>query len=91
MVSLSSLLGGDKDKSAGVAKERLQIILALERASQSSARPDYLNALQHELVEVVSRFVNIDPKDIKVHLERQNSLEVLEVKVELPDTRTPGT
>jgi len=29
--------------------------------------------------------VAIDPNDIKVHLERQDNLEVLEVKIELPD------
>jgi cell division topological specificity factor len=29
--------------------------------------------------------VDIDVNDIKVHLERQENLEVLEVKIELPD------
>ncbi|MBT9441378.1 MAG: cell division topological specificity factor MinE, partial [Acidovorax sp.] len=28
----------------------------------------------------------INPEDLKVHLERQDNLEVLEVKIELPDT-----
>jgi len=28
----------------------------------------------------------VNPEDIKVHLERQDDLEVLEVKIELPDT-----
>jgi len=31
--------------------------------------------------------VNINPGDIKVNLERQDNLEVLEVKIELPDIR----
>jgi len=30
--------------------------------------------------------VNINPQDIKVNLERQDNLEVLEVKIELPDS-----
>jgi hypothetical protein len=29
----------------------------------------------------------INPADIKVNLERQDNLEVLEVKIELPDAR----
>ncbi|MEP6504651.1 MAG: cell division topological specificity factor MinE, partial [Betaproteobacteria bacterium] len=29
------------------------------------------------------------PEDIKVHLERQDDLEVLEVKIELPDSARP--
>jgi cell division topological specificity factor len=29
--------------------------------------------------------VSINPDDIKVHMERQGDLEVLEVKIELPE------
>jgi len=36
-------------------------------------------------VAVISKYVAIKPEDIKVHLERQESLEVLEVKIELPE------
>ena len=84
MSFLSFLLGQNK-KSASLAKERLQIILAHERSARSPRRPDYLPALQRDLVAVISRYVKIDPQDIKVHLERQDNLEVLEVKIELPD------
>ena len=36
---------------------------------------------------MISKYVKIDPKDIKVKLERQDNLEVLEVKIELPESR----
>jgi cell division topological specificity factor len=36
---------------------------------------------------VISKYIKIDPNDIKVNLERQDNLEVLEVKIELPETR----
>ena len=85
-MSLISMLLGEKKKSASVAKERLQIILAHERIGGSSAQPDYLPALQRELMAVVSKYVSINPDDIKVQLERQDNLEVLEVKIELPET-----
>jgi len=39
------------------------------------------------LIAVLSKYVNINPADIKVNLERQDNLEVLEVKIELPDAR----
>ncbi|MEY4364570.1 MAG: cell division topological specificity factor MinE [Pseudomonadota bacterium] len=84
-MSLLSLLLGEKKKSASVAKERLQIILAHERSGRSNNQPDYLPALQRDLVQVLSKYVNINPQDIKVNLERQDNLEVLEVKIELPD------
>ena len=85
-MSLISMLLGEKKKSASVAKERLQIILARERIGGSSAQPVYLPALQRELMAVVSKYVSINPDDIKVQLERQDNLEVLEVKIELPET-----
>jgi cell division topological specificity factor len=84
-MSLLSFLLGEKKATASVAKERLQIILAHERAGRGASRPDYLPALQRELVAVISKYVSIQPDDIKVHLERQDNLEVLEVKIELPD------
>ena len=82
-MSFLSFLLGEKKKSASVVKERLQIILAHERGGQHSA-PDYLPALQRELLAVISKYVKINPEDIKVNLEKQDSLEVLEVKIEMP-------
>lgn len=84
-MSLLSFLLGEKKKTASVAKERLQIILAHERSGRGGSRADYLPQLQQELVAVISKYVSIKPDDIKVHLERQDNLEVLEVKIELPD------
>jgi len=84
-MSFLSFLLGEKKTTANVAKERLQIILAHERSGRSAATPDYLPALQRELVAVISKYVSINPDDIKGHRERQDNLEVLEVKIELPD------
>ena len=84
-MSLFSFLLGEKKKTASVAKERLQIILAHERSSLGGKRPDYLPELQRELIAVISKYVSIKAEDIKVHLEKQDDLEVLQVKIELPD------
>ncbi|MEI6384429.1 MAG: cell division topological specificity factor MinE [Betaproteobacteria bacterium] len=86
-MSILSFLLGEKKKTASVAKERLQIILAHERSGRSAAEPDYLPALQRDLVAVISKYVNINPNDIKVNLERQDNLEVLDIKIELPEAR----
>ena len=75
---------GEKKQTATVAKERLQLILAHERSGRS-ASPNYLPDLQRELVAVISKYVSIRPEDIKVSMERQDNLEVLEVKIELPE------
>lgn len=84
-MSFLSFFLGEKKKTASVAKERLQIILAHERSGRASGELDYLPDLQRDLIAVISKYIQIDPKDIKVNLERQDDLEVLEVKIELPE------
>ena len=86
MGSFLSFLLGEKKKTATVAKERLQIILAHERTGRRR-QPGYLPSLQRDLVDVICKYIKIDPKDIKVNLERQENLDVLEVKIELPEAR----
>ena len=85
-MSWLSFLFGRNKKSAHLAKQRLQAVLDHERAARGPARrPDYLPALQRELVAVISKYIKISSQDLKVNLERQDNLEVLEVKIELPD------
>jgi cell division topological specificity factor len=86
-MSWLDLLLGEKKKTASVAKERLQIILAHERSGRNPGSADWLPALQRDLLAVIGKYVKIDPQDIKVNLERQDNLEVLAVKIELPEAR----
>ena len=46
-----------KKQTASVAKDRLRIIVAHERASRGG--PDYLPMLQRELLEVIRKYVNV--------------------------------
>lgn len=72
-----------KTQTASVAKERLQIIVAHERGQRDE--PDYLPALQKELVEVIRKYVNIDQDQVQVALEDQGSCSILELNITLPD------
>ena len=80
---LLNFLFPEKKKSASAAKERLQIIIARERSSRTG--PDFLPALHRELIEVISKYTKVNPDDIKISLDRQGNLEVLDVNVVLPD------
>jgi hypothetical protein len=53
--------------------------------SFQTSQQDFLPDLQKELIAVISKYVAVNPDDIKVHMERQDNLEVLEVKIELPE------
>ena len=54
---------GEKKKTASVAKERLQLILAHERNGRSTS-PNYLPDLQRELVAVILKYVSINTEDL---------------------------
>jgi cell division topological specificity factor len=82
-MSLIEMIFSKRHKTAAIARERLQIILAHERNGRSG--PDYLPALQRELMEVISKYVSVNLDDIKVQVERQDQFEVLEVNIVLPE------
>ena len=86
-MSLFSFFLGEKKKSSTLAKERLQFILMHERSARTTASPDFLPELQRELIAVIGKYIKIDHRDINVTLERQDNMEVLEVKIELPEIR----
>ena len=85
-MSLLSMLFGNKPKTAAVAKERLQLIIAHERSGPSNAQ-EFLPVMQKELIAVISKYVTINPDDIKVSLEKQGNYEVLELNIVLPDAK----
>jgi cell division topological specificity factor len=68
--------------SAQVAKERLRIIVAQERSTRGG--PDYLPQLRRELLELIRRYVNVDPDAVQVSLEKEDGNQVLELSVALP-------
>ena len=64
-MSLLSLIFGNKPKTAAVAKERLQLIIAHERNGQTSSRTS-CPTCRKELIAVISKYVSVNPDDIKV-------------------------
>ena len=83
-MSFLSKLFGEQKKTAEIAKNRLSLLIAHERAG-GSPMVDFLPALQRELIEVISKYVSVNPDDIKVHLDKQDNMDVLEVNIVLPE------
>lgn len=69
--------------TAPQAKERLQILLAHERASMR--QPDYLPRLYRDIVDVVGRYVEIDTDKVQVQLQTVGTVSKLELNIELPN------
>ncbi|HET6633295.1 MAG TPA: cell division topological specificity factor MinE [Rhodanobacteraceae bacterium] len=70
--------------SAGLARERLRIIVAQERSQRGG--PDYLPLLRSELLEVIRKYVNVDPEAVQIRVEHGDDNEVLELSVALPES-----
>ena len=80
MMRLFSLLFPPRGDSAKLAKERLQIILAHERAGRHA--PEFLPLLQRDLLEVLRRYVDIRDDMIRVNLGKQGDTSTLEINVD---------
>lgn len=69
--------------TAPVAKERLQILLTHERAARS--QPEYLPRLRREILDVISKYVELEDDKIIVHYENKGTTSKLELDIELPN------
>jgi cell division topological specificity factor len=70
-------------RTATVAKERLQILVAHERAARNGL--DYLPALQEELLAVIKKYVDVDREAVQIQLDRDGDCDILELNITLPD------
>ncbi len=72
-----------KKSTASVAKERLQIIVAHERSKKD--QPDYLPALQRDILQVISKYVSINDDMVAVTLDQNEDCAILELNITLPE------
>lgn len=86
MALLDYFRSSKKDvKSADLAKDRLQIIVAHERSLRNVA-PDYLPQLKNDILEVIKKYVAVTSDQVTVQLDQKdNNLSVLELNVTLPE------
>jgi len=70
-------------KTARVAKDRLHIIIAQERAEKSTH--DFLPLLRQDILAAIAKYTRIDMEQVKVDLQYRDNNSVLELNVVLPD------
>jgi cell division topological specificity factor len=78
---LLDLLFPERRNSAVIAKDRLKIVLAHERASRNA--PDFLPALQKDLLGVVRRYVEIRDDMLRINVGKSGDTSLLEINVEI--------
>ncbi len=70
-----------KQRTAPAARERLQVLLAHERVSSGS---DLVSLLREEILAVIARHVDVDNDRVRVTMDRDEHMSVLEIDVEIP-------
>jgi len=71
--AINKLLGR-QPASANTARQRLQLVLAHDR---SDLNPELLQQMRREILEVVSRYVEIDLEEVDMSLETEDRVTAL--------------
>ncbi len=68
--------------SAPVARERLQILLAHERAVAGGS--DLVATLKEEIISVIAKHFPLEREKVQVKLDRGDAFSTLEIDIEVP-------
>jgi cell division topological specificity factor len=73
--------------TANVARERLQILLAHERAS--AGQEGLVAILREEILAVIAKHVTVARDKVQVKVERNGEMQTLEIDIEMPTVAAP--
>ncbi len=82
-MSLLNYFKTSKPKTAALAKERLQILIAHEKSMQN--QPSYLPELQKDLLAVIQKYIEVDQDAVSVVFDSDDDQETLELNIILPE------
>jgi len=71
-----------KGQSAPAARERLQVLLAHERAATGDV--DLVNKLRDEILKAISKHMQVDDEKVSIKMERGPQVSTLAVDIEIP-------
>jgi cell division topological specificity factor len=74
-----------RQTSAPVARERLQVLLAYERNNRN--QPDLVATLREEILAVITRHVQVTSDDVRVTMDRGDTMSTLEIDINIPNTK----
>ncbi|MEQ9691335.1 cell division topological specificity factor MinE [Bauldia litoralis] len=74
-------------RSAPVARDRLKVLLAHERAM--TGRPDLIAVLREEILAVIRKHVPVDPGKVNVRADQAGTTSTLSVDIELSTMKPP--
>jgi len=62
----------EEEKSKDVAKERLRLVLVHDRMDRMGISRDVLNNMKEDLMEVITKHLEIDEQGLEISFDRQD-------------------
>ena len=84
MSLFGKIFGGREEGSKKAAKERLQLVLVHDRASLA---PHILENLKVDLIEVISKYMEIDESGLEVNLDQEEETVALVASIPIRSVR----
>ena len=75
------------ESSSDIARRRLRMVLVMDRVGLA---PEYLSAMKHEIVQVVSRYVVVDQNAIELEVRRSGASVMLVSNIPVTDILRPS-
>jgi len=88
-MDLMSFFRTKKPATAQTARDRLMVAVAWQRDQDGrhNAGPSYLPQLRDELLAVIRKYVQVADAAVKVNVQHEDGLDVLEMNITLPDNK----
>ena len=87
MLDFITRLLGNTDNSKDKAKERLRLVLVHDRAMVS---PGLLESLKEELIQVLSKYMEIDEQHLEVNLDKSDDSVALVANIPVRKMKRRG-
>lgn len=84
MLDLFGRIFGREEGSKKAAKERLQLVLVHDRTSMA---PHLLESLKGDLIEVISKYMEIDETGLEVNLDQEEETMALVASIPIRRVR----
>ena len=72
------IFGGSREDTRSAARDRLRLVLVSDRATVA---PHLMESLRNELIEVISRYMEIDTRSMQMGLERHEGAMALAANI----------
>lgn len=87
MLNALMKLFGKKEPSGKVARDRLKVVLIDDRASVS---PEVMEHLRHDILDVVGRYLDINPEEMDISLANDEDSVALVANIPVTNLRHGG-